>query len=190
MPQPVQYRGMALIVPDNDSEWKEFYEHARAHRLVVRKCTACGLMRYPPTHACPWCMDLGWTWQEVSGRGTIYSYEIVAHAIQPGFKALTPYAVVLIELDEQRGKPTADEALRVIANLVKPDFTPQDVALLFWASDRVIELGGDVAPEIWRRHLGFVFDGLRSGAATPLPRGPLTDTQLKRVGQTRRGATA
>ena len=56
MPQPVQYRGMALIVPDNDSEWKEFYEHARAHRLVVRKCKACGLMRYPPTHACPWCM--------------------------------------------------------------------------------------------------------------------------------------
>ena len=44
MPQPVQYRGMALIVPDNDSEWKEFYEHARAHRLVVRKCKACGLM--------------------------------------------------------------------------------------------------------------------------------------------------
>src|SRR5436309_801711 len=125
MPQPVQYRGMALIVPDNDSEWKEFYEHARAHRLVVRKCKACGLMRYPPTHACPWCMELGWTWQEVSGRGTIYSYEIVAHAIQPGFREQTPYAVVLIELDEQRGQPTPDEALRVIANLVKADFTPE-----------------------------------------------------------------
>src|SRR5437879_10911147 len=86
MPQPVSYGGMALIVPYDDSEWKEFYEHARAHRLVVRKCKACGLMRYPPTHACPWCMELGWTWHEVSGRGTIYSYEIVAHAIQPGFK--------------------------------------------------------------------------------------------------------
>src|SRR3989442_5432046 len=128
MPQPVQYRGMALIVPDNDSEWKEFYAHARAHRLVVRKCKACGLMRYPPTHACPWCMDLGWTWQEVSGRGTIYSYEIVAHAIQPGFKEMTPYAVVLVELDEQRGQPTPDEALRVIANLVKVDFTAESEA--------------------------------------------------------------
>jgi uncharacterized OB-fold protein len=65
MPQPVQYRGMALIVPDNDSEWKEFYEHARAHRLVVRKCKACGLMRYPPTHACPGAWSSG-------GRGTRY----------------------------------------------------------------------------------------------------------------------
>jgi len=53
MPQPVQYRGMALIVPDNDSEWTEYYAHARAHRLVARACSACGLMRYPPTHACP-----------------------------------------------------------------------------------------------------------------------------------------
>lgn len=126
MPQPVPYRGMSLLVPDNDSEWQEYFAHARQHRLVMRKCSACGLMRYPPTHACPWCMDLGWTWQAVSGRGTIYSYETVVHAIQPGFKELTPYAVVLVELDEQRGQPTPDEALRMVANLVKPDLTPED----------------------------------------------------------------
>ncbi|HEY7650622.1 MAG TPA: OB-fold domain-containing protein, partial [Methylomirabilota bacterium] len=110
MPQPVTYRGMALIVPDNDSEWKEYFANARQHRLTMRACTACGLMRYPPTHACPWCMELGWRWQEVAGRGTIHSYEIVMHAIQPGFKDATPYAVVLVELDEQRGQPTPDEA--------------------------------------------------------------------------------
>ena len=70
-------------------------------------------------------MDLGWTWQELSGYGTIYSYEIVHHAIQPGFKELTPYAVVLVELDEQRGKPSPDESLRIIGDLVKPDLTPE-----------------------------------------------------------------
>ena len=126
MPQPVQYRGMTLLVPDNDSEWKEYFAHARAHRLVMRACAACGLMRYPPTHACPWCMELGWTWREVGGRGTIYSYESVVHAIQPGFKELTPYAVVLVELDEQRSVPTPDEALRIVANLVKPDGGMED----------------------------------------------------------------
>ena len=65
--------------------------------------------------------DLGWTWKEVSGRGTIHSYETVLHAIQPGFKEITPYTVVLVELDEQRGQPTPDEALRIVGNLVKPD---------------------------------------------------------------------
>jgi uncharacterized OB-fold protein len=126
MPQPVTYRGMSLVVPDNDSEWMEYYAIARKHRLAMRACTACGLMRYPATHACPWCTSLDWRWQDVSGRGTIYSYEIVAHAIQPGFRDITPYAVVLVELDEQRGRPTPDESLRIIANLVKPDFTPEE----------------------------------------------------------------
>lgn len=121
MPQPVQYRGMTLVVPDNDSEWKEFYAAARQHRLVVRKCAACGLLRYPPTHGCPWCMEPGWSWHEVSGRGTIVSYEIVVQAIQPGFKEIAPYPVVLVELDEQRGQPSPDDGLRIIANLVRPD---------------------------------------------------------------------
>jgi hypothetical protein len=127
MPQPVQHRGMTLLVPDNDSEWKEFYEHARAHRLVLRACTGCGLMRYPPTHVCPWCMNPKWTWKEVTGRGTIYSYEVVVHAIQPGFKEIAPYAVVLVELDEQRATPSPDESLRIIANLTRPDaVAPED----------------------------------------------------------------
>jgi uncharacterized OB-fold protein len=126
MPEPVSYRGMTLVIPDNDSEWGDYFRHARGGRLVMRACTACGLMRYPPTHACPWCEDLGWTWREVSGRGTIYSYETVVHAIQPGFRELTPYTVVLVELDEQRGAPTPDEALRLIANLVTPDLAPED----------------------------------------------------------------
>ena len=127
MPEPVQYRGMSLLIPDNDSEFGEYFAHARGHKLMLRSCNACGLMRYPPTHACPWCMELGWTWKAVSGRGTIYSYETVVHAIQPGFKDATPYSVVLVELDEQRGTPTPDEALRIVANLVKPDFTMEDV---------------------------------------------------------------
>ena len=125
MPQPVQYRGMTLLVPDDDGEWTEYLAHARAHRLVVRQCSACGLMRYPPSHACPWCAALEWEWKEVSGKGYIYSYEVVHHAIQPGFKEWTPYAVVLVELDEQRGTPTADEALRFIANLMTPDGKPE-----------------------------------------------------------------
>ena len=42
MPAPVTYRGMTLLVPDNDSEWVEYYAHARQHKLVMRACNACG----------------------------------------------------------------------------------------------------------------------------------------------------
>jgi hypothetical protein len=121
----VQYRGMNLIIPDNDTEWKGFFEAARQHRLVMKACRHCRLLRYPPGAACPWCTSLDWDWQDVSGKGTIYSYEIVVQAIQSGFRDWAPYPVVLVELDEQRGQPTADEGLRLISNLVTEDFKPE-----------------------------------------------------------------
>ena len=121
----VQYRGMQLIVPENDGEFLGYFEAAEQHKLVLKKCTACGLMRYPPGAGCPWCQSLEWTWQEVSGKGTIYSYEIIVHSIQPGFRDITPFPVVVVELDEQRGVPTPQEGVRLIANLVDAQFNPE-----------------------------------------------------------------
>ena len=121
----VTYRGMQLVVPANDSEFLGYFEAARAQRLVMKKCQACDRIRYPPGAGCPWCMSLDWTWQEVSGKGTIYSYEIIVHAIQPGFRDIAPYPVVVVELDEQRGVPTAQEGVRLVANLVDDHFQPE-----------------------------------------------------------------
>jgi len=143
----VEYRGMNLIVPDNDTEWKAYFQAAREHRLVMQRCTACGLMRYPPTRACPWCTALELSWQEVTGQGVIYSYEIVVQAIQPGFREWVPYPVVLVELDEQCAHPTPHEGLRMIANLVRPDFTPEreeNIAI----GKRVRVLFEDLSPEL------------------------------------------
>ena len=120
----VQYRGMQLMVPENESEFLGYFAADRQHKFVMKKCSACNLLRYPPGSGCPWCMSLEWTWQEVSGKGTIYSYEIIVHSIQPGFRDITPYPVVVVELDEQRGVPTEHEGVRVIANLVDANFQP------------------------------------------------------------------
>ncbi len=116
-----EYRGMNLVIPEQDREFRPYFEAAGSGKLTLRRCSGCGLLRYPPGIACPWCNSLESDWIEVSGLGTIYSYEIVTQAIQPGFAEWVPYPVVLVELDEQRGVPTADEALRLIANLVTAD---------------------------------------------------------------------
>lgn len=71
---------------------------------------------------------------------------------------------------------------------LRPDFTAQDLPLLFWSSDRVIELAGHLAPDVWRRQLGFVLDGLRAEAAHPLAAPPLREAQLARVGLPGAGA--
>jgi AcrR family transcriptional regulator len=64
---------------------------------------------------------------------------------------------------------------------LRGDFAPEDLSLVFWAAGRVIETTGAIAPAAWRRYLGFLLDGLRAGAATPLPAPPLTRAQLDRV---------
>jgi len=64
---------------------------------------------------------------------------------------------------------------------LREDFAPEDMPLVFWSCDRVIDAAADAAPDIWRRHLGFLLDGLRAEAATPLPVGPMTRAQVNRA---------
>ena len=52
----VEYRGMLLVVPDNDSEFGGYFEAAREHRLVVKEmrspaaCCASRRLRLPVVH--------------------------------------------------------------------------------------------------------------------------------------------
>jgi AcrR family transcriptional regulator len=64
---------------------------------------------------------------------------------------------------------------------LRRDFTIDDLPLVIWTAGRVIELTETAAPGHWRRYLGFLFDGLRPAAATPLAAPPLTRAQLVRV---------
>jgi AcrR family transcriptional regulator len=70
---------------------------------------------------------------------------------------------------------------------LRPDFTVEDLPLVLWAAGGVIETTGSVAPDYWRRYLGFLLDGLRAEAATPLPAPPLTRAQLARATKRRQG---
>jgi AcrR family transcriptional regulator len=64
---------------------------------------------------------------------------------------------------------------------LRADFVPEDLPLVFWTSDRVIDATAAIAPECWRRYLGMLLDGLRAEAATPLPAPPLTAAQVAGV---------
>jgi len=47
---------------------------------------------------------------------------------------------------------------------LRKDFTVKDIPLILSASDRAAELAGEAGSQAASRYLGFVFDGLRSGA--------------------------
>ena len=97
------YLGMPLEINDLDHENLEYFSYCAKHDFRLQRCTNCKLMRYPPATACPWCTELKSEWVSVEGKGTVHSYTEVHHAIQPAFKAATPYLVLLVELDTQSG---------------------------------------------------------------------------------------
>ena len=112
------YRQLPVAVQDQDSEYAGYFHAAKERRLALKKCLDCDLLRGEPGAGCPWCSSMRSEWTDVSGKGAIYSYQIVAHAILPGFRDWVPYPVALVELDEQRGHPGPGDGLRITANLV------------------------------------------------------------------------
>lgn len=59
------------------------------------------------------------------------------------------------------------------AGELRSDVGAGDVILLMCAPNHVVEHVTDAAPDLWRRYLAIIFDGLRPEGAHPLPhRGP------------------
>ena len=141
------YLGMPLEISDLDKENLAYFWHCAAGDYQLQCCKQCDLLRYPPTTACPWCSSLEASWASVEGRGVVYSYGEVQHAIHPAFAERLPYLILLVELDTQRGRPSPDEALRLTGNLVTPDgnLAPPDVVATVGIGTRVRMVFKDVA---------------------------------------------
>ena len=150
-----EYLGMPVVIDDLDRPNQEFYRHCGTGVLHLQACGACDLMRYPTTTACPWCATPEYDWRGVSGLGTVHSYAEVTHAIQPVFRQFLPYAILLVELDEQSGQPGEHDGLRVTGNLTLADGTmaPPDVVGSVGIGSRVKavfrDLGGGMALPQW-----------------------------------------
>jgi len=88
-----------------DNAW--WFEAAREHRLLIQRCSSCGVLRHPPRPMCDRCGSLEWDTVEAGGGGTVYSFVVNHYPQVPAFEY--PLAVGLIELDE---------GTRLIANIV------------------------------------------------------------------------
>jgi uncharacterized OB-fold protein len=77
-----------------------FWDAAREGRLVAQRCGACRAWRHYPQLRCPECHSPEWSWEELSGRGTVHSFSVVYQAFHPDWSERVPYAVATIELEE------------------------------------------------------------------------------------------
>lgn len=87
-------------VPEATPALAPFFAAAREGRLVVQRCGGCGTLRFPPRELCSTCLAREATWEHVSGRGEVFSYNVMHQVYHPGFVSEVPYAVVIVRLEE------------------------------------------------------------------------------------------
>jgi len=77
-----------------------YWQAAREHRLALPKCEDCQKFWFPPSRTCPHCLSANFSFQNVSGKGKIFSFVTFHRVYRPAFTNDVPYVVALIELDE------------------------------------------------------------------------------------------
>ena len=78
---------------------QEFVESAKAGKVLARKCTKCGELHLSTVYFCQKCGNKGFENHELAGQGSIATYTIIT--VPPaGFEKLTPYAWVVLKLDD------------------------------------------------------------------------------------------
>lgn len=87
------------IAPALDDVNTPYWEGARNGVLRVQRCSS-GHLRYPLAPVCPQCLSTDYTWQDVSGRGTVYTFGVFRHRYNEAWSERVPYAVAIVQLEE------------------------------------------------------------------------------------------
>lgn len=87
-----------LPTPDADSE--RYWQGLADGKLLLQHCNDCGHVQFYQQALCRHCGGEHLTHRAASGRGKVHSFSVVHRAPGPAFKQDTPYAVLLVELEE------------------------------------------------------------------------------------------
>lgn len=79
---------------------KEYYDWCGRGELRFQRCRQCGSFRHVPREVCAECSSFEWDWVASAGRGTVYTWTVVVRALHPDFGDSTPYAPVVVQMDE------------------------------------------------------------------------------------------
>lgn len=79
---------------------RPYAEGLAAGVLRYQRCAGCGLAQRLARHACPGCGSTDLRWHDCAGTGTVVAVTEVRRAPADAWRALVPYTLVLVDLDE------------------------------------------------------------------------------------------
>lgn len=87
-------------VPLTDRLSEVYWQAARAQRLLIQRCAACGSHQFYPRSHCRSCLAADPEWVQASGRGRLHTFSVVYRSTNPEFAGDCPYVFGIVELDE------------------------------------------------------------------------------------------
>ena len=86
-------------LPTPTRESQPFWDGLREGRFMLQHCASCGKVRHYPRPVCPHCRSMESTFKEAPAGGAIHSWTVCHHPFNFFFKSMTPYIVVLVDMD-------------------------------------------------------------------------------------------
>ncbi|MCK0508149.1 Zn-ribbon domain-containing OB-fold protein [Aromatoleum anaerobium] len=126
-------------LPSHEGLHGAFYAWCRDRELRFQRCSGCGRFRHVPREICAHCSSIEWEWVRSSGRGTIYTWTEVARALHPAFADATPYAPVVVEMEE---------GVRMLSRVI--DCAPDELAIGMPVEVEFVPVSDDVTLPFFR----------------------------------------
>ena len=90
----------ARLIPPRSPLSEPYWQAAAKGELVMQHCTACDLHAFPPRAHCSQCGNADMSFQQVSGKGSVYTFTIAYRPPHPVFAEQCPMVIAVVELAE------------------------------------------------------------------------------------------
>ena len=88
----------AIPVPRASALSRPYWDGLARQELLFQRCQACAGATHTPALVCAHCGSRVLSWEVSSGRGTVYSYTVVARPQTPEF--VVPYVPIIVDMEE------------------------------------------------------------------------------------------
>jgi len=108
----------AIPTPQPSALSAPYWDGCQRGELLFQRCGDCGAATHTPAYICSRCLSRALTWEQSSGRGTVYSWTTVWRPQIPAFEV--PYAPIIVDVEE---------GWQMLSNLVGCDHEDVEIGL-------------------------------------------------------------